>query len=82
MRELAISKFKVNCLAVVEEVRRTGKPIRITRFGKPVAELVAAKPEKKKFTLGAMKGKMEIVGDIVGPVGAFEPWDMDERNLV
>jgi hypothetical protein len=29
-----------------------------------------------------MKGKMEIVGDIVGPVGAFEPWDMDERNLV
>lgn len=82
MQELAISKFKVNCLAVVEQVRRTGKPVRITRFGKPVAELVAAKPEKRKSSLGSMKSKMEIVGDIVGPIGAFEPWDMDERNLV
>ncbi len=82
MQERAISKFKVNCHAVVEKVRRTGKPIRITRFGKPLAELVAAKPEKRKFALGAMKGKMEIVGDIVGPIGAFEPWEMYERNLV
>jgi hypothetical protein len=32
----------------------------------------------RKFALGAMKGKMEIVGDIVGPIGAFEPWNMDE----
>ena len=79
MRELAISKFKVNCLAVVEEVRRTGTPIRITRFGKPVAELVPAKPEKKKNWLGSMKGKMEIVGDIVAPIGAFDQWNIYEK---
>ncbi len=70
MREIAISKFKATCLAVVEEVRRTGNPVRVTRFGKPVAELRAIVPEKRK--LGVMRGSMEIVGDIVGPVGAME----------
>lgn len=79
MRELAVSKFKVNCLAVVEEVRRTGTPIRITRFGKPVAELVAIKPEKNKNWLGSMKGKMEILGDIVGPIGAFDQWNIYKK---
>ena len=37
MEEIAISKFKATCLAVVERVRKTRKPIRITKFGKPVA---------------------------------------------
>ena len=40
MDEIAISKFKATCLAVLENVRKTRKPIRITRFGKPVAEVV------------------------------------------
>jgi hypothetical protein len=30
------------------------------------------KAEKRKLQLGSMKGKMEIVGDIVGPIRAFE----------
>ena len=34
MREIAISEFKAKCLAVLEQVRATKKPIRITRFGK------------------------------------------------
>jgi antitoxin (DNA-binding transcriptional repressor) of toxin-antitoxin stability system len=53
-------------------VRKTRKPIRITRYGKPVAELVplsalssAAKP--RKSWLGAMEGTGEILGDIVSP---------------
>ena len=46
MKEIAISKFKATCTAVLEEVQRTGKPVRVTRFGKPVAEVVPAEPEK------------------------------------
>ena len=40
MEEIAISKFKATCLAVLERVRKTGKPIRVTRFGQVVAEVV------------------------------------------
>ena len=39
MEKIAISKFKATCLAVLERVRRTKKPILITRFGQPVAEV-------------------------------------------
>ena len=40
MEEVSISEFKAKCLALVEQVRKTKKPIRITRHGKPVAEVV------------------------------------------
>src|SRR6476620_6200719 len=40
MRDIAISKFKATCLAVLEDVRRTGAPVTVTRFGRPVAEIV------------------------------------------
>ena len=74
MREIAVSKFKATCLAVLEDVRRTGAPVRITRFGKPVAEIVPASPQAVKSWLGSMRDSAEIQADIVKPVGAFRGW--------
>jgi prevent-host-death family protein len=71
MQEIAISKFKATCLAVMEDVRRTNKPILVTRFGKPVAEIVPPTAPRKRV-LGLMRDSGEIIGDIVGPIGAFE----------
>jgi prevent-host-death family protein len=48
MREIAISEFKAKCLGILEEVRKTRKPIRVTRFGKPGAEVVASTAEKSR----------------------------------
>ncbi len=75
MREIPISKFKATCLAVLEQVRKTKRPIRVTRFGKPVAEIVPPSPKpKKKTVLGFMAGRGEILGDIVHA----NPW-LDEE---
>jgi prevent-host-death family protein len=76
MKEVAISEFKAKCLGILEEVRKTRKPIRVTRFGEPVAEVVppAPKPRRKSW-LGSMAGSAKIVGDIVGPTGSFEDWN-------
>src|SRR5277367_925963 len=49
VEEIAISKFKATCLAVLEKVRKTGKPILVTRFGQPLAEVVPP-PVKQRPT--------------------------------
>jgi prevent-host-death family protein len=76
MQEIAISKFKATCLAVLERVRRTRQPVRVTRFGDPVAEVVppSAKPRKKRW-LGSMAGTGQVVGDIVSPASDEKDWD-------
>jgi len=68
MREIAISEFKTKCLALLREVNKTKKPIRITRKGKPVAEIVPPSHVPKLRKLGALAGTMTILGDIVSPV--------------
>ncbi len=68
MEEVAISEFKAKCLALLERVRQTNKPLRITRFGKPVAEVVPASPDAGQGAwIGSMKDTMRILGDIVSP---------------
>jgi prevent-host-death family protein len=76
MQEIAISRFKATCLAVLEDVRRTHKPVLVTRFGKPVAQIVPPPPPKpRKNWLGSMKGSMKIVGDIISPAVDESEWD-------
>jgi antitoxin (DNA-binding transcriptional repressor) of toxin-antitoxin stability system len=62
---MAISKFKATCLAALERVRRTGRPLRITRFGKPIADIQAPKVEAPSTWLGSMRESGTIVGDLV-----------------
>jgi prevent-host-death family protein len=76
MKEVAISEFKAKCLGMLEEVRKTRKPIRVTRFGEPVAEIGPPTPKpRRKSWLGGMAGSAKILGDIVGPTGSFDDWD-------
>lgn len=77
MEEISISEFKAKCLSILERVRKTRKPVRITRFGKPVAEVVAPSPIKNRGQwLGRMKGTATIVGDIVKPANDPADWEV------
>ncbi len=75
MDEMAISRFKATCLAVLEQVGKTGRPLRVTRFGKPVAEIVPPSLPKNSRRLGAMAGTGQILGDIISPATDPEDWD-------
>jgi len=79
--QISAAKFKANCLKLMDEVSKTNKEIIITKYGKPVAKLVANdKPEKRKSNLlGSMVGKVIILGDIMEPND--EIWSGDEENL-
>ena len=75
MEEIAVSKFKATCLAVLQRVGRTGQPVLVTRFGKPVAEIVPPRPQPAESSwLGNMRGRAEVTGDVVGPVLEAEVW--------
>jgi prevent-host-death family protein len=76
MEEMAISKFKATCLAVLERVRRTRQPVLITRFGSPVAEVVPpSAPPRSAHWLGALRSTGRIEGDIVVPASDPKDWD-------
>jgi prevent-host-death family protein len=75
MEEIAISKFKATCLAVLERVRKTGEPILVTRFGQPVARIEPPTSATRKIKLGGGIGTMTIHGDIVGPITDISEWE-------
>ena len=77
MDTMAISKFKATCLAALERVRTTRRPLRVTRFGKPVVDIVPPQPTPPAgHWLGAMQGTAKIVGDITRPSSELAKWDL------
>jgi hypothetical protein len=74
MQEIPISKFKATCLAVLKRVQKTGKGVRVTRFGQVIAE-VHPPGTARAPRLGTGIGSGKILGDIVGPIGDESDWD-------
>jgi len=73
---MAISKFKATCLAVLQRVKRTGKPILVTRFGKPIAEVVPPSGRAKtRDWIGSFQSRGRIKGDVVSPATDEKDWE-------
>lgn len=75
MEAMPISKFKARCLSVMDRVRRTGQPVRVTRYGRPVADVVPAAPAREIRALGFLKDDTTITGDLIAPVMDVRDWD-------
>lgn len=76
--EITISEFKANCSKLLEQVRLTRHSIRITRRGKPVAEIVPCSSSplmERKAWFGSMKGSITIKGDIISPANDEDEWE-------
>lgn len=72
---ITISKFKATCLAVLDHVKKTGRPVLVTRHGKPIAVIdPPPPPEKKKSWVGSFKSKGKITGDIITPIVPKSEW--------
>jgi prevent-host-death family protein len=75
IESITISKFKATCLAVLDSVKRTGRPVLVTRHGKPIAVIdPPPKPKKQDSWLGSFKAKGKISGDIISPVMPEKDW--------
>jgi prevent-host-death family protein len=77
MEEVSISEFKAKCLALLEQVRKTKKPLRITRHGKPVAEVVPPSVVHDRAAwIGSLKDSVIIKGDIISPANDEDEWEV------
>jgi prevent-host-death family protein len=71
-RRIPAGEFKAKCLALMDEVERTGQPLVITKRGRPVARLVPDTPPRGSI-FGCMRDSAVILGDIISPLD--EPWE-------
>jgi prevent-host-death family protein len=71
MQKMAAAQFKAQCLAVMDQVSQSGRPIVITKHGKPVVKLVPA-DEGEDEIFGALAGIARITGDIENTVPAHD----------
>lgn len=73
---ITISKFKATCLSVLDNVKRTGRSVLVTRRGKPIALIdPPPKPKKPESWLGSFKDKGKITGDVTSPAVSETTWN-------
>jgi prevent-host-death family protein len=67
MKKVAATEFKAKCLKLIDQVHDTGKPITITKRGKPVAVLQPLAVEDEMPWL-KLRGTVKWFGDPFSPV--------------
>ena len=81
MRVIKASEFKAHCLAILDEVDRTGDAVVISKRGRIVAEL--SRPRhgaRRQYPQKALRGTGRTLGDIVGPVLPADAWEANARR--
>lgn len=74
---IPISKFKATCLRLLDNVKKTGKSILVTRKGEPIALVMPPPPPPPpEQWLGCMKDRIKITGDIISPVLEENEWEV------
>ena len=71
-RIIPAGRFKAQCLALLDEVARTGVDLIVTKRGKPVARVTPVEPPP------SLQGSVRFnvsEDELIAPLG--EPWDTD-----
>lgn len=74
MKSIPASKFKAQCLSILDRVTPEG--ILITKHGRPVAKLVPVDAAPAEL-IGSLKGKLRITGEVLSTGLA---WDAQPRH--
>jgi antitoxin (DNA-binding transcriptional repressor) of toxin-antitoxin stability system len=82
------TEFKAKCLALIDEMQRSGEPLTVTRRGKPAITLTAQRPGPPPVNsiFGMMKGTVTIHGDLDEPLDPnweeewLASWDEQMRD--
>lgn len=74
MKQIPAGKFKVKCLAVMDEVQSTGEPVVVTKHGKPVVKVVPVE-QLDDDIFGYMAGRIKLMDDLIEPAAELDEWE-------
>jgi prevent-host-death family protein len=63
-RQVAAGVFKATCLALLDEVARTGHPLVVTKRGRPVARVSPASDPDPRSLLGSVSFGFDLLSPI------------------
>jgi prevent-host-death family protein len=70
MKKIGASDFKARCLAILDEVAKTGEPVQVLKRGKVVARLIPAFDEVVLHPQDTLAGSVKTTGDLLSPTVA------------
>jgi prevent-host-death family protein len=76
MQKIPAAQFKSQCLALMDQVAESGRPVVVTKHGKPVVQIIRAKSEDDDI-FGFLAGKGRIVGDLENTIPIAD-WNLPE----
>ena len=68
------AEFKAHCLQILDEVAESGKPVTVTKRGKPVARVVAIEVAEPRSAYGYLEGTAKWDDDLLS---TGESWNAD-----
>jgi len=71
-RKIPAGEFKTRCLALLDDVARTGEHIIVTKRGKPVAKVVPIEEPP------GLEDSVIYCGDIISPAVPPDDWEMNK----
>ena len=76
MQKIPAAQFKSKCLAVMEQVAESGRPVVVTKHGKSVVQIIPAQSDQNDI-FGFLAGKGKIIGDLEITI-PLSDWNLPE----
>jgi len=76
MQKIAAAQFKARCLAVMKQVAESGRPVVVTKHGKPVVQINPVASDEDEI-FGFLSGQVRITGDIENTI-PLSDWNLPE----
>ncbi len=69
------TRFKAECLRLIDEMNRDRQPVTITKHGRPVAVLAPVAGDQPKSIIGALRGTVLHYEEPFRPAVEPEAWN-------
>ena len=77
--KIGAAEFKARCLRVISQMNKDGRPVTITKRGRPVAVLHPVEPpDENPSIIGAMRGSVLAYHDPFRPAADPSDWSATE----
>jgi prevent-host-death family protein len=76
MQKIPAGQFKAQCLALMDRVAASGRPVVVTKYGKPVVQVIRAESNEDEI-FGFLAGKGRIAGDIENTIPLAD-WNLPQ----